>query len=63
MGVYNDIAAAVKQALILNEKVENTGRVLNQVAAELRDHDRRIVRLETLVELGVGQHKRVSEKE
>ncbi|MCG8618853.1 MAG: hypothetical protein MI802_21740 [Desulfobacterales bacterium] len=60
MGVYNDIVAAVKQALILNEKVENTGKVLDLVASELRDHDRRIVRLETLVE--VAKLKQISDK-
>ena len=60
MGVYNDIVAAVKQSLILNEKVENTGKVLDLVASELRDHDRRIVRLETLVE--VAKLKQISDK-
>lgn len=63
MSVYTDIVAAVKQALILNEKVENTGKALDQVAAELRDHDRRIVRLETFVEIGQGQQKNRPGKE
>ncbi len=43
--------ATLKDVLLLTEKVERTGEVLSEVAAELREHDRRLIRLETMVEL------------
>ncbi len=57
MGVVNDVLDAVKQAMILNEKVENIGKALDLVAVELRDHDRRMVRLETIVVFGQNQKR------
>ena len=52
MSVVKDAVAAMKEILILTEKVDQTGRVLSEVSQELREHDRRLVRLETFVEIG-----------
>lgn len=51
MSALKDVMAALKDVLLLTEKVERTGEVLSEVAAELREHDRRLIRLETMVEL------------
>jgi len=45
---------AVKAALLLTEKVDQTGAALSELVKELRDHDRRLVRLETIVEIAQG---------
>lgn len=52
MSVLKDAVAAMKEVLILSEKIDQAGKVLSDVSKELRDHDRRIVRLETFVEMG-----------
>ncbi len=41
------------------EKVDQAGNTLSEISKELRDHDRRIVRLETFVEIGKMQHKQL----
>jgi len=51
LSALKDVMAALKDVLLLTEKVERTGEVLSEVAAELREHDRRLIRLETMVEL------------
>jgi hypothetical protein len=45
----------MKEVLLLTEKVERTGNVLTEISKELREHDRRIVRLETLVDIAKFQ--------
>ncbi len=52
MSVVKDAVSAMKEVLILSEKIDQAGKTLTEVSKELRDHDRRIVRLETYVEIG-----------
>ena len=47
--------AAMKNVLLLTDKVERAGSVLSEIAPEVRDHDRRLVRLETIVEIARNQ--------
>jgi len=59
MSVVKDVVAAMKEVLMLTEKVDQAGKTLSEISKELRDHDRRIVRLETFVEIGKMQHKQL----
>ncbi len=45
MSVVKDAVKAMKEVLLLTEKVEQVGKVLSEISKELRDHDRRLVRL------------------
>ena len=47
MSAIKDEIAAMREVILLNEKVETAGHVLSSLSIELRDHDRRLVRLET----------------
>lgn len=51
MSAIKDAIGAMRDVLLLTERVEQTGKVLSELARELREHDRRLVRLETLVEM------------
>jgi hypothetical protein len=55
LSTLKDVISAMKEVLLLTDKVERTGKVLTEIATELREHDRRLVRLETLVEVGKAQ--------
>lgn len=59
MSVFGDVIAAIKEALKLADDVKRTGETLKEVSRELRDHDRRITRMEAkweaAVELSVGR--------
>jgi hypothetical protein len=46
MSVFTEAVAAVQAALKLAEDLRRTSQELKEVAMELRDHDRRITRLE-----------------
>lgn len=61
MSTLKDVISAMKEVLLLTDKVERTGRVLTEISKELREHDRRLVRLETMVEIGKSQAKLTTE--
>ncbi len=45
----------MKEVLVLTDKVNQAGKLLSEISKELRNHDRRLVRLETFVEIGQMQ--------
>ena len=50
MSTVKDAISAIKEVLLLTEKVNSTG-----TAGELRDHDRRLIRIETMIEVAQTQ--------
>lgn len=46
MSALADAAKALKEVLTLTDDVRRTGEVLKEISRELREHDRRITRLE-----------------
>lgn len=61
MSTLKDVISAMKEVLLLTDKVERTGNVLTEISKELREHDRRLVRLETMVEIGKSQAQLTTE--
>ncbi len=57
MSALKDVIAAMKEVLLLTEKVDRAGVMLSELSKEMREHDRRLIRLETLVELAQGRKK------
>ena len=53
MSMFKDAVSAMKEVLILTEKINQAGKTLTEVSKELREHDRRLTRLETFVEIGL----------
>jgi hypothetical protein len=46
MSVVGEALGAIKEALKLADDVKRTGETLKELSKELREHDRRITRLE-----------------
>ncbi|MGE5567166.1 MAG: hypothetical protein ACM3YN_13560 [Parcubacteria group bacterium] len=51
MSVLDQVLSGIRDAILLSEKVERLSQNAEALALELRDHDRRLVRLETMVEM------------
>jgi hypothetical protein len=62
VSTIKDAIAAMKEVILLSEKVERAGNLLSDVSKELRDHDRRLIRLETLVEVAKAGQGRIESK-
>lgn len=63
MSMFKDAVSAMKEVLILTEKIDQAGKTLTEMSKELREHDRRITRLETFVEIGLHQQRPGSKEE
>lgn len=61
MSTLKDVMSVMKEVILLTDKVDRAGTVLSEMALELRDHDRRLVRLETFVDIAKSQ-PRLTEK-
>lgn len=55
MSTLKDVMVAMKEVLLLTDKVDRAGKLLTEISQELRDHDRRLIRLETMVEIAKNQ--------
>ncbi len=55
MSVIKDAVNAMKEVILLTDKVEKAGAIFSEVSKELREHDRRLIRLETMVEIAQFQ--------
>ena len=55
MSTLKDAISALKEVLLLTEKVNSTGKLLSDIAREIRDHDRRLIRIETMIEMAQNQ--------
>jgi len=55
LSTLKDVMSAMKEVLRLTDKVDRTGAALSEISSELREHDRRLIRLETIVEIAKNQ--------
>jgi hypothetical protein len=53
VSVFGEAIGAIKEALKLADDVKRTGETLKEISRELRDHDRRITRIEAKWEAAV----------
>ena len=62
MSTLKDAISAMKEVLLLTDRVDRAGTALSEISSELREHDRRLVRLETIVEIAMNQPLHSSSK-
>jgi len=55
LSTLKDVISAMKEVLLLTSKVDRAGTVISEISSELRNHDRRLIRLETMVEMAQAQ--------
>jgi hypothetical protein len=51
MGVYDDIKKTLRGLLLLEERLDDIATRLENHEAALDDHEKRVIRIETLIEL------------
>ncbi len=60
MSALTDAIAAIREALKLADDVKRAGETLKEIARELREHDRRITRLEAQWETALALSQRAA---
>jgi len=62
MSAIKDAIAAMNKIVLMNDKIERTGKALSEISKELRDHESRLIRVETFVEIAKTQQAKLPEK-
>ena len=62
MSTLKDVMSTMKEVLLLTDKVNRAGAALSEISSELREHDRRLIRIETIVEIAKNQPPHSSSK-
>ncbi|MBL4762396.1 MAG: hypothetical protein JKY93_06825 [Gammaproteobacteria bacterium] len=57
MSVLKDAIAAMKDVALLSDKVERAGVTLSEISKELRDCDRRLIVIETTMDIARHQKR------
>ncbi len=59
MSVIKDAINAMKEVVLLADKVERAGNTLSELSKELREHDRRLLVIETTIDIAKHRQKRI----
>ena len=67
MGTVKDVISAMTDVLTLTKEVDNVGATLKELTKEVRqdlkDHEKRLIRIETMVEMSQGKRLKSIEGE
>jgi hypothetical protein len=53
MSVADRLFGLAKRSLLISERVERLSNVVDELAKEMREQDRRLVRVETVIDIGL----------
>lgn len=59
MSVIKDAINAMKEVVLLSDKVERAGSTLSELSKELRNHDRRLLIIETTIDIAKHRQRRL----
>ena len=51
LSVWTDFGDALRKAILMQERVDQLAVAVDRMTDRLQDHDRRLVRIETMIEL------------
>jgi hypothetical protein len=51
LSVWTELRDALRKAILLQDRVEQLAMAVDRLTDGLQDHDRRLVRIETMIEL------------
>ena len=54
MSIWQEMRDAIRKAILIQDRVERLREDVAKVAAALEGHDRRLVRIETVIEMARG---------
>ena len=59
MSVVKDAINAMKEVVLLSDKVERAGNTLSELSKELREHDRRLLVIETTIDIAKHRQRQI----
>lgn len=55
MSTIRDAIEGIRKVLLLTDQVKANAQTMKTIAGELRDHERRLIRIETMIEMSTGK--------
>ena len=69
MSAFGDAYKAIESVILLRSRVETLERAIEKVADDVKqdgrdllDHERRLIRIETMIEMSAGRQSRLPKK-
>lgn len=60
MSAFKEVVDGIREVLRMSDDLKRTADSLKALAIEVREHDRRLIRLETMMEIATGQSPRTT---
>ena len=60
MSAFKEVVDGIREVLRMSDDLKRTADSLKTLAIEVREHDRRLIRLETMIEIATGQAHRAT---
>ena len=51
MGVWDDLKANIRKIILMEERIDNLAKAVDRLADQSLDHERRLIRIETMIEM------------
>jgi len=51
MSLWSDLRSTLRSILVIEEKIDRLSAVVEKMAGHVEDHEKRLIRIETLIEL------------
>jgi hypothetical protein len=51
MSIWTELRDGIRQAILMQDRLERLNAEVDRTVEQLRDHDRRLTRIETMIEL------------
>ena len=55
MSAFKEVVDGIREVLRMSDDLKRTADSLKALAIEVREHDRHLIRLETMIEIATGQ--------
>lgn len=55
MSTIRDAIEGIRKVLLLTDQVRTNAQTMKTIAGELRDHERRLIRIQTMIEMSTGK--------
>lgn len=55
MSVVDRILTGLRDLIVMREELARTGETIRTLAGDVRDHEKRLIRIETLIEVAARQ--------
>ncbi len=57
MSAWRDIRDSVRKIILMQDKIDRLASGLSRLSADVMDHEKRLIRIETMIEMAQGRRR------